>query len=167
MFGLQIRQGRFMALRALISLALGLLVVGAGATSAADYSKRAQALDPSIQSRLVGKWKNPVDQVVIEIDSVDLMSGQIKGKVSPSTGPAAANQHDLVGWVSAAPPKEGFDNVTPISFSTSLYEYGTLPVWAGYIKDDKIVTMHYLVWPTKLYPWDHISAFQETWSKIS
>jgi len=28
------------------------------------------------------------------------------------------------------------------------------------------VTMHYLVWPNKRYTWDHISTFQETWSKI-
>lgn len=131
-----------------------------------DYAKRAQKLDKTIESSLVGKWTNPVDRLVIEIDSVDLESGKLAGRVSPTTGPAAADAHELIGWVNAAPPKPEFDNVTPVSFSTTLYEYGTLPVWAGYLKDGKLVTMHYLVWPNKPYTWDHISAFQETWTKL-
>ena len=47
-----------------------------------------------------------------------------------------------------------------------MYEYGTLPVWAGYLRDDKLITMHYLVWPNRAYPWDHISAFQEIWTRV-
>jgi hypothetical protein len=155
-----------MKARTLLPFALGLQLVAAAAASSADYAKRAQVLDPSLQMRLVGKWTNPVDGLVIEITAIDLQSGKIKGTVSPTSGPAAANEHELIGWISAAPVKENFDNVIPISFSTSLYEYGTLPVWAGYLKGDKIVTMHYLVWPNKSYTWDHISAFQETWTKI-
>ena len=49
---------------------------------------------------------------------------------------------------------------------TTLYEYGTLPVWAGFLRDDKLITMHYLVWPNRAYPWDHISTFQETWTRL-
>jgi hypothetical protein len=86
--------------------------------------------------------------------------------VSPTTGPAAANGHELVGWVSAAPPRENMESVLPVTFSTTLYEYGTLPTWAGFWRDGKIVTMSYLVWPTKTYPWDHVSTFQETWTKL-
>jgi hypothetical protein len=118
------------------------------AQSAPDYDKRAQSLSPQLQSRLMGKWTNPVDGLVIEISAFELKSGQ------------------LIGWVSAAPPKESFDNVVPVTFSSSLYEYGTLPVWAGYLRDDKLITMHYLVWPNRAYPWDHISAFQEIWTRV-
>lgn len=134
--------------------------------AAADYSKRAAPLEPALKEKLLGKWTNPVDKLVIEITSVDLVSGALRGKVEPTTGPAATNEHELVGWVNAAPPKPDLDNVTPVSFSTSLYEYGTLPAWAGYLKDGKIVTMHYLVWPNKTYAWDHISSFSETWTKL-
>ena len=149
------------------SLGLCLLLAGSGAGAAPDYSKRAQALEPAVQARLIGKWTNLVDALVIEISSVDLVSGQIRGKVSPTTGPAAANEHELVGWVSAAPPiNEKYDTVIPVTFSTTLYEYGTLPAWAGYLHEDKLVTMHYLVWPTRPYAWDHISAFQETWTRL-
>jgi avidin family protein len=137
-----------------------------GAASAADYTKRVQSLDESIRTKLVGKWTNPVDKVVIEISSVDLASGQIKGKEWPTTGQAAGDEHDLIGWVSAAPKRENFDNVIPVTFSTTLHEYGTLPVWAGFLRDESIVTMHYLVWPNKTYTWDHISTFQETWSRV-
>jgi hypothetical protein len=136
------------------------------ARSAPDYSKRAQALSPAVQARLLGRWTNPVDGLVIEISTVDLASGQIRGKLSPTTGPAAADEHELIGWVSAAPLKESFDNVLPVTFSTTLYEYGTLPVWAGYLRDDQLITMHYLVWPNRPYPWDHISSFQETWTRL-
>ena len=132
----------------------------------ADYSKRAQALDASLQAKLVGRWTNPVDKVIIEISSVDLTSGQLKGMEWAVTGPAAGDEHDLVGWVNQAPPKEGFDNVIPVSFSTTLYEYGTLPVWAGFIQGDQILTVHYLIWPNRTYTWDHISTFTETWSRM-
>jgi hypothetical protein len=148
------------------TLSLGFLLALSSGAAAVDYSKRAQKLDGAIEKSLLGKWTNPVDHVVIEIDSVDLASGRLSGKVSPTSGPAAADEHELIGWVSAAPVRENFDNVTPVSFSTSLYEYGTLPVWAGFLKDGKIVTMHYLVWPNKTYSWDHISAYQETWTKL-
>jgi hypothetical protein len=152
-------------LRAVLSvLAAGLLC--APAVAAPDYGKRVQILEPSLKPRLLGKWTNPVDKVVIEISSVDLVSGQIKGKVLPTTGPAAADEHELIGWVSAAPQKESYDNVVPVTFSTTLYEYGTLPVWAGFLRGDTIVTMHYNVWPNKTYSWDHISAFQETWTRL-
>jgi hypothetical protein len=136
------------------------------AQGAPDYGKRAQSLSPELQSRLVGKWTNPVDGLVIEISSFDLKSGQFSGRLSTTSGPAAADEHVLIGWVSAAPAKESFDNVVPVTFSSSLYEYGTLPVWAGYLRDDKLITMHYLVWPNRAYPWDHISAFQEIWTRV-
>lgn len=145
---------------------LGAWLLGAQASAAPSYGKRIQALEPAIEARLLGKWTNPVDGLVIEISSVDLVSGQIKGKLSPTSGPAAANDHELIGWVSAAPHTEPFDNVVPVTFSTTLYEYGTLPVWAGFLRDDRLITMHYLVWPNRAYPWDHISTFQETWSRL-
>jgi hypothetical protein len=131
-----------------------------------DYSKRLQALDPSIKTQLLGRWTNPVDRVIIEIASVDLTSGAIRGTEWAQTGPAAGDAHELVGWVSAAPVKEGFDNVLPVTFSTTLYEYGTLPSWAGFFRDGKIVTMHYLIWPNRTYSWDHVSSFQETWTRM-
>ncbi|HYB53904.1 MAG TPA: hypothetical protein VEG84_08560 [Thermoanaerobaculia bacterium] len=146
-------------------IAVTLSTVLEGNSWAADYTKRAQTLDPSLQARLVGRWTNPVDRIIVEITSVDLTSGQLKGKEWPTSGPSS-EVHDIVGWVSAAPVKENFDNVIPVSFSTTLYEYGTLPVWAGFLRDDRIVTMHYLVWPNRAYAWDHISAFQETWTRI-
>jgi Avidin family len=152
----------------LLSVVLGMAAVAASANSscAADYSKRAMALDPSIRTSLIGKWTNPVDRVVIDITSVNLTSGQIAGEEWPTTGLASGNHHDLVGWVNAAPPRPDFDNVIPVSFSTTLFEYGTLPSWSGFLKDGKLVTMHYLVWPNRSYSWDHISSFQETWTRI-
>ena len=145
---------------------VGAAVACAVALAAPDYGKRALAIDPELKSRLIGRWTNPVDALIIEITSVDLVSGQIRGRVSPTSGPAAADEHELIGWVSAAPRKEAFDTVVPVTFSTTLYEYGTLPVWAGFLRDDKLVTMHYLVWPNRAYSWDHISTFQETWTRL-
>lgn len=153
-------------MRRAIPVFLGATLVCATAQAAPDYGKRAQALDPAVTARLIGKWTNPVDNLVIEISSVDPASGQIRGRVSPTSGPAAADEHELIGWVSAAPRKESYDNVVPVTFSTTLYEYGTLPVWAGFLRDDKLVTMHYLVWPNGPYRWDHVSAFSETWVRV-
>jgi hypothetical protein len=135
------------------------------ARSGPDYTKRALVLDAAIRTRLVGKWTNPVDNLVIEITSVDLASGQLRGLEWPTSGPSA-NVHELVGWVNAAPSRDSYDNVVPISFSTTLYEYGTLPTWAGFLRDDKLVTTSLLIWPSRAYAWDHISTFQETWTKI-
>jgi hypothetical protein len=145
---------------------LALSLLSGSALGAPDYGKRAQALEPAMKSRVLGRWTNPVDGLIIEIGTIDLVSGQIRGKVIPTSGPAAADEHELVGWVSVAPLKESFDNVVPITFSTTLYEYGTLPVWAGFLREDKLITMHYLVWPNRRYSWDHISTFQETWTRL-
>jgi hypothetical protein len=145
---------------------LGITVLVLQPSWAVDYSKRIQPLDPSIRSKLLGKWTNPVDKVVIEITSIDLQSGQLRGHEWPTTGQAAGSDHELMGWVNAAPPREQFDNVVPVTFSTTLPEYGTLPVWAGFLRDNALVTMHYLVWPNRTFPWDHISAFSETWTRL-
>lgn len=155
-----------MKLTKLLALGLALSATWSGDASAVDYSKRIQPLDAAVLNRIVGKWTNPVDKVVIEITSVDPSSGRLSGKEWPTTGQAAGSEHELVGWVSAAPARETSDNVIPISFSTSLHEYGTLPVWAGFLRDDNIITMHYLVWPTTGYSWNHISTFQETWTRL-
>jgi hypothetical protein len=152
--------------RTILAFIGAVLVLCAPALAGPDYGKRLQALEPALKARLLGRWTNPVDGLVIEISSVDLASGQIRGKVSPTSGPAAANEHELTGWVSAAPQKESYDNVVPVTFSTTLYEYGTLPVWAGFLRDDKLITMHYLVWPNRAYSWDHVSTNQETWTRL-
>lgn len=146
--------------------ALSVSLLSATALAAPDYGKRAQPLEPAALARLIGKWTNPVDHLVIDISSVDPVSGQIHGRVSPTSGPAAADEHELIGWVSAAPRRESLDNVLPVTFSTTLYEYGTLPVWAGFLRDDKLVTLHYLVWPNRAYAWDHVAAFAETWTRV-
>lgn len=146
--------------------AFGVCILCTVAQAGPDYGKRAQALDSAVTARLIGKWTNPVDNLVIEISSIDPVSGQMRGRVSPTSGPAAADEHELIGWVSAAPRRESLDNVLPITFSTTLYEYGTLPVWAGFLRDDRLVTMHYLVWPNRPYAWDHVSAFAETWVRV-
>jgi hypothetical protein len=155
-----------MKMKTLLALGIALSGIWSSDSLAIDYSKRIQPLDSAILSKLIGKWTNPVDKVVIEITSVDLASGQLKGKEWPSTGQAAGNEHELLGWVSAAPTRDNYDTVIPISFSTSLYEYGTLPVWAGFLREDTIITMHYLIWPTTAYSWNHISTFQETWTRV-
>jgi hypothetical protein len=141
-------------------------VLGAGATPKVDYTQRAQPLDASIKSKVLGRWTNPADKLIVELTDLDLASGRLTGTVSPTSGPAAAHGHELIGWVSAGPPREGMDSVIPITFSTTLYEYGTLPAWAGYWRDGQILTLHYLVWPVKTYSWDHISTFTETWTRV-
>ena len=150
---------------------LGLLLVTAMAAGATDYSKRARPIDVSIRTALLGKWTNPVDGLVIDIRSIDPVTGQISGKEWPTSAllpgsSPAGTEHDIIGWVSAAPPRPDMDNVVTVSFSTSLFEYGTLPSWAGFLRDGKIVTMHYLIWPNRTYKWDHVSAFQETWMRV-
>ena len=66
-------------LRAVLSvLVAGLLCTPA--LAGPDYGKRLQVLEPSLKSRLIGKWTNPVDNLVIEISSIDLTSGQIQGQ---------------------------------------------------------------------------------------
>ena len=147
-------------------LAFFLVTAPALSANAPDYGKRAAPIDPSIRSALVGHWTNPLDHLVIKIEDVDLTSGKITGSLSPSTGLAAANAHELVGWVSDAPKRKDADHVVPVSFTTTLYEYGTLPSWTGYLKDGQLVTMSLLAWPDKPYAWDHMTVFQVTWTKL-
>jgi len=144
----------------------GLLLQPGVGLRAADYTQRIEPLSPAIRAQLLGKWTNPVDHVIVEFSSVDLTSGEVRGKEWPTTGPAAGHEHDVVGWINSAPPRENFDNVVPVTFSTTMFEYGTLPIWAGFLRGEQLTTMHYLVWPNRPYSWDHISTFQETWTRI-
>lgn len=149
-----------------VLFALTVLSAPAWSQSAPDYSKRAGPLDPAVKSALIGKWTNSLDHLIIDITDVDLTSGKISGNLSPTTGPAAGDAHELVGWVSDAPQRKGADHVVPVTFSTTLYEYGTLPNWYGYLKDGEMITMSSLVWPNKPYVWDHLTVFQVTWTKL-
>lgn len=154
-----------------IALALIALLLPAAALAEPEYAKRAAPIDPAVSARLIGRWTNPVDGLVIDIRGIDPVSGALRGTEWPTSalGPGSSRpgtEHELIGWVSAAPPRAGTDNVIPVSFSVSLFEYGTLPVWAGYLSGERLITMHYLVWPNRAYPWDHISAFQEVWTKL-
>ena len=149
-----------------VLLALTVLSAPALSQSAPDYSKRAGPIDPAVKTALLGKWTNSLDHLIIDITDVDLTSGKISGNLSPTTGPAAADAHELTGWVSDAPQRKDADHVVPVSFSGSLYEYGTLPNWFGYLKDGQIVTMSSLVWPNKPYAWDHTTIFQVIWTKL-
>jgi hypothetical protein len=153
------------------ALAVILSLSAASAAGEVNYAKRAAPVDPAISARLLGRWTNPVDNLVIDIRSIDPTSGALRGLEWPTIasrpGSAApGTEHELIGWISAAPQRAGADNVTPVSFSVSLFEYGTLPVWAGYLTGERLITMHYLVWPSRAYPWDHISAFQEVWTRL-
>jgi hypothetical protein len=150
---------------------IALVLVASVAQAEPDYSKRAAPVTAELRALLIGKWTNPVDDLIVDIRSVDPTTGELRGMEWPSTAlrsdsSAPGTEHVITGWVSAAPVRQGLDNVTPVTLTASLHEYGTLPVWAGYIKDGKLITMHYLVWPARTYPWDHVSAFQETWTKL-
>jgi hypothetical protein len=150
---------------ALLSIACIARAQPATAPALPDYAKRATGLAPSLQSRLVGRWTNPGDHVVVDITSIDLASGRLAGK-ELAPGSASAQIHELVGWVNDAPSRQDFDHVVPVTFTTTLHEYGTLPVWAGFLRGDELVTLHYLVWPNRTYPWDHVTTGQETWTKL-
>src|SRR5262249_8394947 len=133
--------------------------------AAPAYAKRAAPIDPALVARIVGRWTNPVDHVVVDITSIDPVSGRLEGKEYAPASPST-HLHDLAGWINDAPAKDGFDHVTPVAFTTTLYEYGTVPVWAGFLRGTDLVTMHYLVWPNRTYPWDHVSVGEETWTKL-
>jgi len=91
-----------------ILAAASLIAACSSGASAADYSKRALPLDASIRAALIGKWTNPVDLLVIDIRSVDLTTGEVRGvewpTVATKTGSSAAGtEHDVTGWISGAP----------------------------------------------------------------
>src|SRR5215467_5259989 len=95
------RSNRNLVAAAVMLTATLVSTVGAECAGSIDYTKRALVLDKTIQNALLGRWTNPGDNLIIEIDSVDLTSGKLSGKVQPTSGPAAADDHELTGWVSA------------------------------------------------------------------
>src|SRR6202011_5173975 len=87
-------------------LLLACCVVVAGSLSRGD------AQDPSIQTRLAGKWTQhytgmSLEGATLNITSVDSSSGRISGKWIPPSGPAGGKEFEVIGWVSSAPPKIG------------------------------------------------------------
>ena len=55
--------------RTILSM-LAVSLLSGTALAAPDYGKRALALEPAMQPRLLGRWTNPVDGLVIEINSI-------------------------------------------------------------------------------------------------
>src|SRR5437667_11488871 len=117
--------------RTILAFSGAVLVLCAPARAAPDYAKRLQALEPALKTRLLGRWTNPVDGLVSEISSIDLASGQIRGTVSPTSGPAAANEHELGGRARAGAQEETYDNVVPLTWRTPTHEHGSRPVGGG------------------------------------
>ena len=129
-----------------------------------------QAQDTSIQSRLIGKWTQhytgmSLQGAILNITSVDSVTGQLKGKWIPPSGAASGKEFDVVGWVSSAPPREKLDNVITISFSVSLTTYGSITSYTGYFKGDKITASWFNIKPNSTYEWDHISTGQDIFTK--
>jgi hypothetical protein len=130
-----------------------------------DYNKRAAPISHAAITTLVGRWSNPLDHLDIDIATIDATTGKLAG-TEDAPDSASDQHHDLLGWVNDAPEKPGWDHVVPVTFTTTLHEYGTLPVWAGFLRGRALVTMHYLVWPNTPYNWNHTTSGQETWTKL-
>ena len=145
-------------------LLLACCVVVAGSLSRGD------AQDPSIQTRLAGKWTQhytgmSLEGATLNITSVDSSSGRISGKWIPPSGPAGGKEFEVIGWVSSAPPRDKADNVITISFSVSLTTYGSITSYTGYFKDNKITASWFNIKPNSAYEWDHISTGQDIFTK--
>ena len=131
---------------------------------------QSHAQDTSIPTKLIGKWTQhytgmSVEGATLNLTSVDLATGQLKGKWIPPSGPAGGKEFNVLGWVSSAQPREKLDNVVTISFSVSLTTYGSITSYTGYFKDDKITAEWFNIKPNSTYAWDHISTGQDTFSK--
>ena len=129
-----------------------------------------EAQDTSIPSRLIGKWTQhytgmSLQGAILNITSVDSVTGQLKGKWIPPSGAASGKEFDVVGWVSSAPPREKLDNVITISFSISLTTYGSITSYTGYFKNNKITASWFNIKPNTTYEWDHISTGQDVFTK--
>jgi hypothetical protein len=121
-----------------------------------------------MQSVLIGKWTNQNEKkgpAVINITAVDAATGQLKGKYSPPSGSSAAEEFDILGWVSSAPPAANRDNVLVVSFSVRLTTSGSIATWTGFLKENKIIASSSNVRSNSGYEWDHITATYDVWSK--
>jgi hypothetical protein len=134
------------------------------------FSSRIEAQETSIQAKLTGQWTQhytgmSLQGATLNITSVDVATGQIKGKWVPPSGAAGGKEFEVVGWVSSAPPREKADNVITISFSVSLTTYGSITSYTGYFKDNKITASWFNIKPNSAYEWDHISTGQDIFTK--
>jgi hypothetical protein len=150
--------------RAQISYILYLAVITACSLSAS------RAQDPSLPSKLLGKWTQEMvgartGGAVINITGVDAATGRVTGKYIPPSGPAVGKEFDVVGWISSAPPAEKADNVITVSFTVSLSTYGSISSETGYLKDNKIFAMWHNVRPNTAYDWAHIATGEDIWTK--
>ncbi len=133
-------------------------------------SSHSQAQDTSIQSRLTGKWTQhyagmSLQGAILNITSIDSVTGQLKGKWIPPSGAAGGKEFDVIGCVSSAPSREKLDNVITISFSVSLTTYGSITTYTGYFRDNKITASWFNIKPNSTYEWDHISTGQDIFTR--
>ncbi|PYS79520.1 MAG: hypothetical protein DMF67_01720 [Acidobacteria bacterium] len=128
------------------------------------------AQDTLIPTRFIGKWTEHTAGVkegaTLSITSIDLATGQLKGKWIPPTGAAAGKEFDIIGWVSTVPsPDKQLDHVIAVTFSVSLTTYGSVTSYTGFFKDDTIIVLSQNVRPNSRYEWDHITANEAVFTK--
>src|SRR5258708_694838 len=108
-------------------------------------SSHVYAQDAAFQTQLIGKWKEQTaggkEGSILNITAVDPSTGQLQGKWTPPTGPAAGKEFNVIGWVSWAKPLPDLDNVIVVSFSVNLTAYGSLTSYSGFLKENKIITL--------------------------
>ena len=146
------------------------LLVICFAVIGACSSSRTNAQDNSIPTKFVGKWTEHTAGVkegaTLSITSIDLATGQLKGKWIPPTGAAAGKEFDIIGWVSTVPsPDKQLDHVIAVTFSVSLTTYGSVTSYTGFFKDDTIIVLSQNVRPNSRYEWDHITANEAVFTK--
>ena len=127
--------------------------------------------EPSLQAKLVGKWKEQSagvkDGATLNITSVDPSTGQLKGKWIPPSGAASGKEFEVIGWVSTfASPDKALDHVDVITLAVSLSAFGSVTSYTGFLKDDKIVTLSHNVRPNSRYEWDHITANESVFTRF-
>ena len=133
-------------------------------------SSNGQTQNNPLPTRLVGKWTQhytgmSLPGAILNITSVDAVTGELRGKWVPPSGPAGGKEFDVLGWVSSAQPREKLDNVITISFSVSLTTYGSITSYTGYFKDNKITASWFNIKPNTTYEWDHISTGQDIFTR--
>jgi Avidin family len=146
----------------------GMMLLASLAFAFTRTISRTAAQDISMSAKLLGKWHEQTQTggAMLDITSVDKLTGQIKGTYTPPGGPASGKGFEVIGWASSAPPIEKRDNVVVVSLTVSLSTYGSIASWTGYLKDNKIVAMWHNIRPNSAYEWDHIVSGQDIFAKV-
>ena len=127
-------------------------------------------LDPSVEAKLVGSWKNQLGST-LKITKINVKTGEISGSYTSPSG-TTGEWFPLIGWVNERPAKDtSVHHAISVSFSVRWGQYGSITSWNGVYYIPKKTNVPTIIGDWLLsrsnadFEWGHVNVGQDRFTQ--